>query len=90
MFFFFAHLPHAYERYVLKLARITFKYVISELLFAGSISRHYVKKIYNNDGGGGDGDDDNDNKIVLLVIIMVVIVMLTLIIIIIIIIIIIV
>jgi len=69
------------KRYVLKLAKITFKYVISELLFAGSISRHYVKKIYNNDGGNGDdGDDKNDNNKMLMIIIMVIIVMLTLII----------
>jgi len=30
--------------YVLKLAKIAFKYVISELLFAGSLSPLYVKK----------------------------------------------
>jgi hypothetical protein len=64
--------------YVLKLAKIAFKYVISELLFAGSLSPLYVKKNYNNNGGGGD--DENDNKKVLMMIIMVVIVMLTLII----------
>jgi len=68
------------KRYVLKLANTTLQYVISELLFAGSISRHYVKKIYSNDGGGSggeDGDDENDNNKVLMMIIMVVIVMLT-------------
>jgi hypothetical protein len=64
--------------YVLKLAKIAFKYVISELLFAGSISPRYEKKFNNNDDSGGD--DENDNKKVLMMIIMVVIVMLTLII----------